>query len=71
MQNSLWYHEIAILFRIIPVFLSNCSPNDMTGIADAKNIQVVGAKILNYEIKCIYASNMHQGSSEKQECQFQ
>lgn len=29
-----------------PVSLSNCSPNDITGIADAKNIYVVGARIL-------------------------
>ena len=26
--------------------LSNCSPNEITGIADAKNIYVVGANIL-------------------------
>nr|GMC69893.1 hypothetical protein Iba_chr03aCG10850 [Ipomoea batatas] len=32
---------------IIPsVFLSSCSPKDMTGIADAKKIYVVGARIL-------------------------
>lgn len=30
----------------IHVFLSSCSPNDITGIAEAKNIYVVGAKIL-------------------------
>lgn len=39
--------------KIVPVFLSNCSPNDITGIADAKNMQVVGAKILKY----IYIQN--------------
>lgn len=32
---------------ILPVFLSNCSPKDITGIAEAKNIYVVGAKTLN------------------------
>jgi len=31
----------------VPVFLSSCSPKDMTGIAEAKNTYVVGAKILN------------------------
>jgi len=30
----------------VPVSLSNCSPNEITGIADAKNIYVVGANIL-------------------------
>lgn len=30
----------------IHVFLSSCSPNDITGIAEAKNMYVVGAKIL-------------------------
>lgn len=33
-------------YKRIPVSLSNCSPNEITGIADAKNIYVVGAKIL-------------------------
>lgn len=28
------------------VFLSSCSPKDITGIAEAKNIYVVGARIL-------------------------
>ena len=31
---------------LILLFLSNCSPNRIIGIADAKNIYVVGAKIL-------------------------
>lgn len=31
---------------ILPVSLSNCSPKEITGIADAKNMYVVGAKIL-------------------------
>jgi len=33
----------------VPVFLSSCSPKDMTGIAEAKNTYVVGAKILNQD----------------------
>lgn len=37
-------HEQKCTF--LPVSLSNCSPNEITGIADAKNIYVVGAKIL-------------------------
>ena len=32
--------------KMIPVLLSNCSPKEITGIAEAKNIYVVGAKIL-------------------------
>lgn len=31
---------------LLPVFLSNCSPKEMTGIAEAKNMYVVGARIL-------------------------
>jgi len=30
----------------VPVFLSSCSPKEITGIAEAKNIYVVGARIL-------------------------
>lgn len=30
----------------VPVFLSSCSPNEITGMAEAKNMYVVGAKIL-------------------------
>ena len=37
----------------ILVFLSNCSPKDITGIADAKNIYVVGARILQKNRKLI------------------
>lgn len=31
---------------LVPVFLSNCSPKEITGIAEAKNMYVVGARIL-------------------------
>jgi hypothetical protein len=41
----------------IPVFLSNCSPNEMTGIAEAKNIYVVGAKILKRTSKFFVTNN--------------
>jgi len=30
----------------VPVSRSSCSPNEMTGIAEAKNMYVVGAQIL-------------------------
>jgi len=30
----------------VPVFLSSCSPKEITGIAEAKNMYVVGARIL-------------------------
>lgn len=40
----------------VPVFLSSCSPNEITGIAEAKNMYVVGANILKI------------GSKGNQEC---
>lgn len=44
-------YKIKLYCFRLPVFLSNCSPKDMTGIADAKNIYVVGAKILKNRSK--------------------
>ena len=46
--------ELYNLFKLeysVPVFRSSCSPNEMTGIAEAKNIYVVGAQILYREAK--------------------
>jgi hypothetical protein len=31
---------------LVPVLLSSCSPKEITGIAEAKNMYVVGARIL-------------------------
>ena len=42
---------------MIPVLLSNCSPKEITGIAEAKNIYVVGAKILG-KIEISYKANI-------------
>jgi hypothetical protein len=35
----------------LPVFLSSCSPKEITGIAEAKNMYVVGARILYKRVK--------------------
>jgi hypothetical protein len=59
-------------FMLIPVFLSNCSPNEMTGIAEAKNIYVVGAKILKitliYMKPIIILKFIHKGGLKCKEC---
>lgn len=52
-----------ILFFSLPVSLSNCSPKEITGIADAKKMYVVGAKILSLEL--------HQPTDKSQEIKMQ
>jgi hypothetical protein len=36
----------ACVHSCVPVLLSSCSPKEITGIAEAKNMYVVGARIL-------------------------
>uniref|UniRef100_A0A2P2P3X1 Uncharacterized protein n=1 Tax=Rhizophora mucronata TaxID=61149 RepID=A0A2P2P3X1_RHIMU len=38
--------RVCTAVKVPSVFLPSCSPKDMTGIAEAKNIYVVGARIL-------------------------